>query len=132
MCRGVWLLSAVLVLGGCGGRAGTVGPTPARAVSPVSNEAFAVTQATRDASGVTAQGRARVFEATFAADVLDAGGRVLTHSTVHAGAGAPAWGDFTARLPLPEGTPATGLTMRLYEPSAKDGTPLHGLTVALN
>jgi hypothetical protein len=78
---------------------------------------------------VRIRGRARVFEAMFRARVEDAAG-TLVERPVQASEGAPGWGEFDVELPL--GRPPRGeLRLVLYEPSAKDGSPIHVLTVPL-
>lgn len=112
--------------GGCGR-----GPVVTRRAPPATNEAFRVTSVVRDGVSVVAEGQARVFEGAFVAEALDGAGQVLTKASVQAQAGAPAWAGFTAKLTLPDQTAATARSLRLYEASAKDGSPQHVLTVPI-
>jgi hypothetical protein len=103
-------------------------PEPAVSPAAASNEAFRVDRLTLSGALLEVDGRARVFEGGFVAETANAAGVVLARASVQASAGAPAWGDFRAELRLP-GTPSEPLTLRLYEPSPKDGTPAHLLSL---
>jgi spore germination protein GerM len=67
-------------------------------------------------------GLANVFEAQFQVQVLDGGGRELVEAPVHATCGTGCWGTFdvTVRYAVPV---AQWGTLRVFDPSAKDGTP---------
>ena len=112
--------------GGCG-----PGPAVTRRAPPASNEAFRVKSVVRSGVQVVAEGEASVFEGAFVVEALDGSGRVLTHASVQAQAGAPAWAGFTAKLTLPDQTASTARSLRLYEASPKDGSPQHVLYVPI-
>lgn len=70
------------------------------------------------------------FEGVIAARVLDAYGVELTSASVHAG-GTGIWGNFLATLSI-GGAPSTPQgTLEVFEPSAKDGSPLHTVAVPI-
>jgi germination protein M len=68
-------------------------------------------------------GLANVFEAQFLVQVLDSQHRVLVEAPVHATCGTGCWGTFdvTVRYSVPT---AQWGTLRVFDPSAKDGTPI--------
>jgi len=68
-------------------------------------------------------GLANVFEAQFQLQVLDGHRRVLVEAPVHATCGTGCWGTFdvTVRYSVPT---AQWGTLRVFDPSAKDGTPI--------
>lgn len=68
-------------------------------------------------------GLANVFEAQFRLQVLDGHRRVLVDTPVHATCGTGCWGTFdvTVRYSVPT---AQWGTLRVFDPSAKDGTPI--------
>ena len=68
-------------------------------------------------------GLANVFEAQFQVQVLDARRRVLLETPVHATCGTGCWGafDVTVRYDVPT---AQWGTLRVFDSSAKDGTPI--------
>lgn len=67
-------------------------------------------------------GLANVFEAQFRLQVLDSGGRVLADTSVHATCGTGCWGTFDVTVGYGVPAPQWG-TLRVFDPSAKDGTP---------
>lgn len=67
-------------------------------------------------------GMANVFEATFRVQILDAQGRALADSQVMATCGTGCWGTFDVTVPYHVGKAGWG-TLRVFEPSAKDGSP---------
>ena len=67
-------------------------------------------------------GMANVFEAAFRAEVLDPLGRVLADAPVTATCGTGCWGTFDVTIPYHVGKAGWG-TLRVFEPSAKDGSP---------
>jgi germination protein M len=73
---------------------------------------------------VEMSGIANVFEAQFQAQVLDAGGRILADEPVTATCGTGCWGTFRASVPYSVGKAQYG-TLRVFEPSAKDGSPVN-------
>ncbi|HJW22872.1 MAG TPA: Gmad2 immunoglobulin-like domain-containing protein [Candidatus Limnocylindrales bacterium] len=73
-------------------------------------------------SGARVMGMANVFEAQFRLQVIDAAGHTLTDIPVTATCGTGCWGDFTAR-PTYEVAGAQWGTLRVFDPSAKDGSP---------
>ena len=68
-------------------------------------------------------GLANVFEAQFRLQVLDGRRHVLVDTPVHATCGTGCWGTFdvTVRYSVPT---AQWGTVRVFDPSAKDGTPI--------
>jgi spore germination protein GerM len=67
-------------------------------------------------------GSADVFEATFRVAILDGGGKVLADQQAMASCGTGCRGTFDASVAYTLGKAQYG-TLRVYEPSAKDGTP---------
>jgi germination protein M len=67
-------------------------------------------------------GLANVFEAQFRLQVLDDQRRVLADTAVHATCGTGCWGTFDATVGYSVPTAQWG-TLRVFDPSAKDGTP---------
>jgi hypothetical protein len=68
-------------------------------------------------------GIANVFEASFMAQVLDAKGNLLVEQPVAATCGTGCWGTFKADLAYDVSKAQYG-TLRVFEPSAKDGSPI--------
>ncbi|HYO44356.1 MAG TPA: GerMN domain-containing protein [Candidatus Limnocylindrales bacterium] len=69
-------------------------------------------------------GLANVFEATFRVQVLDAGRNVLADEQVMATCGTGCWGTFKQDVAYSV-TKAQYGTLRVFEPSAKDGLPIN-------
>jgi hypothetical protein len=67
-------------------------------------------------------GVANVFEATFRVEILNGAGRTLAASQVMATCGTGCWGDFDVTIRYAVGKAGWG-TLRVFEPSAKDGSP---------
>jgi hypothetical protein len=67
-------------------------------------------------------GLANVFEAQFQVQVLDAARRVLAEAPVHATCGTGCWGTFDVTMRYEVAAAQWG-TLRVFDPSAKDGTP---------
>jgi germination protein M len=67
-------------------------------------------------------GVANVFEATFRAEILDGAGKTLASSQVMASCGTGCWGDFDVTIRYDVGKAGWG-TLRVFEPSAQDGSP---------
>jgi hypothetical protein len=67
-------------------------------------------------------GLSNVFEATFRARMLDANGKTLVDRMQMATCGTGCWGTFDFTLPYTV-TKAQWGTLRVYDRSAKDGTP---------
>jgi len=72
--------------------------------------------------GERVSGEANVFEAQFRLALLDANGKTLLDRPVHATCGTGCWGTFSLTVPYTTATAQTG-TLRVWDPSAKDGTP---------
>jgi Sporulation and spore germination/Immunoglobulin-like domain of bacterial spore germination len=73
---------------------------------------------------VKLSGLANVFEATFRVQVLDTKGTVLADQQVTASCGTGCWGSFRASVPYEIGKAQYG-TLRVFEPSARDGSPVN-------
>jgi germination protein M len=69
-------------------------------------------------------GSANVFEATFRIAILDGGGKVLADEQAMATCGSGCRGTFDTSVPYTVARAQYG-TLRVYEPSAKDGTPMN-------
>jgi len=67
-------------------------------------------------------GLANVFEATFRVELLDAKGTVLADEQVMASCGTGCWGTFSTSLAYDVAKAQYG-TLRVFDYSAKDGTP---------
>lgn len=74
------------------------------------------------------RGKARVFEAMLMVRLED-GHDVLAEQPVMASAGAPEWGDFDVELALSRRPTSPNGVLQVYESSAKDGSPIHVLTI---
>ncbi len=75
-------------------------------------------------SGSLVSGSADVFEAQFRLRILDATGHVLTEIPVTAKCGTGCRGTFEVKIAYGVQTAQWG-TLRVFEPSAKDGSPTH-------
>jgi hypothetical protein len=69
-------------------------------------------------------GIANVFEAQFTVQVLDGKDRVLVEQPVKASCGTGCWGTFRTDVAYDIGKAQYG-TLRVFEPSAKDGSPVN-------
>lgn len=69
-------------------------------------------------------GLANVFEATFRVQVFDAKGKVLADEQVMASCGTGCWGSFKEDIAYTIAKAQYG-TLRVYESSAKDGSPVN-------
>lgn len=69
-------------------------------------------------------GLADVFEATFRARIVDAGGRQLADVQVMASCGSGCLGTFDETIPYAAAAAGPGV-LQVYEPSALDGSPTH-------
>jgi germination protein M len=69
-------------------------------------------------------GMANVFEATFRVAILDSEGRSLAAGAVMATCGSGCWGTFDATIQYQVRKAGWG-TLRVFEPSAKDGSPIN-------
>ena len=67
-------------------------------------------------------GLANVFEATFRVQILDGKGNILADKQVMATCGTGCWGSFKTDVPYTIGKAQYG-TLRVFDLSAKDGTP---------
>jgi len=72
-------------------------------------------------NSVTITGFANVFEATFAARLKDATGKVIGQVTITAEAGAPEGGNYTATLKFTQVSKTQNGTLEVYDVSEKDG-----------
>ena len=73
---------------------------------------------------VAVRGIANVFEARFRAQVLDADGNILADEPVTASCGTGCWGTFATRIGYEVAKAQYG-TLRVFEPSARDGSPVN-------
>jgi germination protein M len=69
-------------------------------------------------------GLANVFEAQFMVQLLDGKGKVLVEQPVMASCGTGCWGSFKTDVGYQIGKAQYG-TLRVFEPSAKDGSPVN-------
>ncbi len=69
-------------------------------------------------------GIANVFEAQFMVQVLDGKGNVLAEQPVMATCGTGCWGTFRTDVAYEIGKAQYG-TLRVFEPSAMDGSPVN-------
>ncbi len=69
-------------------------------------------------------GMTNVFEATFRISILDAAGNVLVDRQAMATCGTGCWGTFDVTIPYHLARAQAG-TLRVYDLSAKDGSPEH-------
>jgi len=69
-------------------------------------------------------GLSNVFEATFQVALLDGAGTTLVDETVMATCGTGCWGTFDVTVRYTVGSAQWG-TLRVYEPSARDGSPVN-------
>lgn len=79
-------------------------------------------------NAVRVRGRARVFEASFMVRVEDAGG-TLVEKPAMSSEGAPGWGEFDLELPFPREPKGEEGRVILFEASAKDGEPIHVVSI---
>ena len=84
----------------------------------------------RVASPLRITGTANTFEASLFVDVLDAGGRILSHKLVTATSGSGTRGTFDVQIGFDTAESQPG-TLYAYESSAEDGRPIHEVRVPL-
>ncbi len=101
-------------------------------VEPKENAAFRNVQATGSDGQYTVTGEARVFEAVMHYAVSD-GHNYLLEESYMLDEGAPEWSAFTLEIAVPpDQRPVNGtLVLELFEYSAKDGSQVNTLNVAL-
>jgi hypothetical protein len=68
-------------------------------------------------------GMANVYEAQFRVKLIDGAGRVLVDQPVRASAGTGSWGTFDTTMRF-AATSTTMSTLRVYDVSMKDGSPI--------
>jgi len=107
---------------------GRLDPTLLNVVPPILLESPAVGDSVRSPLHVT--GMSNTFEATYRVQLLDATGGVLVDSFGTATAGTGTWGTFDATFPYAALVSGTG-TLRVFEASAKDGSPVNEVDLAL-
>ncbi|MGZ4134606.1 MAG: Gmad2 immunoglobulin-like domain-containing protein [Tumebacillaceae bacterium] len=139
----ILLSSALFMLGGCDIGSNTSvdsqrqpqQPTqqpPQKQNPPAQNEAFQIAiplPGQQVGSRFTVQGKARVFEAQFRYQLV-AGGKVLAEGTAKADQGAPEWGNFAFEVHY-SGVANAAAELKIFEMSAKDGSPVHVLSIPL-
>ena len=79
-------------------------------------------------AGGSVGGTADVFEAVFQIQVRDSSGALVFHKTVHATSGTGTRGTWTVTPTLSGAKPGVG-SIRVYESSAKDGSPVNVVKV---
>ncbi len=103
------------------------------------NEAYRLSTIERIAgkNGFTVRGQLRAFEAVGQLQVTDLHGNPIPQKnqispgvvSIHASAGAPAWGDFAVQVTYPPELRGTVATLKFYVISAKDGSKQDMLTI---
>ena len=94
------------------------------------NAAIFVATPARDStvsSPVKVSGTADTFEAAFELRIIS-GGTVVATKTINATSGTGTRGTWSTSVVLPHGD----VTLELFEPSAKDGTPIHKTQILLH
>lgn len=76
------------------------------------------------------QGEAQIFEGNFGWVVED-GHNELKQGNEMTSAGAPEWGEFEFTVEVEKERENSTLTLTLFEPSARDGSRQHELSIAL-
>ena len=79
---------------------------------------------------VRLSGLANVFEAQFNMQLVSADGKVLIDQPVHATAGSGTWGTFDVTFPFTAAAAPTS-TLRIYDASMKDGSPIDEVDILL-
>jgi hypothetical protein len=75
-------------------------------------------------------GMSNTYEATYRVQLVDSAGRMVVNSFGTATAGTGTWGTFSASFPFTTRASGTG-TLRVFEESAKNGAPIHEVTLHL-
>jgi len=144
-------LTAALLLVACGASTTTPSPTPTASATATAAPTAAATASTSAQPTATAtalaaivivqpvagatvhspmrvSGTADTFEAQFVLELRDTAGHVLTTQQVHATSGTGTRGSFDTTVSFTARGPAT---LVAYERSAKDGSPVNTVTVAI-
>ena len=144
-------LSAALLLVGCGASTTTPSPSPTASATatptaaatanpsaaptpPATATPLAAIVIVEPAAGATVHspmrvsGTANTFEAQFVLELRDAAGHVLSSQQVHATSGTGTRGSFDTMVSFSARGPAT---LVAYERSAKDGSPVNTVSVAI-
>ena len=82
-------------------------------------------------AGGSIGGTADVFEAVFQIQVRDSSGALVFHKTVHATSGTGTRGTWTVTPTLSGAKPGVG-SIRVYESSAKDGSPVNIVKIPMS
>lgn len=82
-------------------------------------------------SPITVKGTANTFEAIFQVQILDASGEVVLNQSVQATSGTGTRGTFSAVLSPPADLHGP-VTLRAFEYSAKDGTPINTVNISIS
>ncbi|HEY5432667.1 MAG TPA: GerMN domain-containing protein [Coriobacteriia bacterium] len=82
-------------------------------------------------AGGSVGGTADVFEAVFQIQVRDSSGALVFHKTVHATSGTGTRGTWTVTPTLSGAKPGVG-SIRVYESSAKDGSPVNIVKIPMS
>jgi hypothetical protein len=109
------------------GASATGSPSPTISSSPTPKPAIVVTSPRSGdevSSPVSIEGNADVFEATVSIDVLDSAGKPIVRTFTTATCGTGCRGTFSKAVRFAVDTTQPG-TIRVYESSAEDGTPIN-------
>jgi hypothetical protein len=134
------LVAAALLAAGCGGARNDVGAGTTASVATdtattaTTGGAPIVVQQPKDGDHVSAPihvaGTATVFEGTVSVVLTGQDGHTLTQKTLQATCGNGCRGSFDGRVAVPDGYTGPA-TLRLFEASAEDGSPLHEVDLHL-
>ena len=108
-------------------------PSPTISVSPTPVPAIVVTSprsGDQISSPVRIRGNADVFEATVSIDILDSAGKPIARTFTTATCGTGCRGTFSKAVRFALDTTQPG-TVRVYESSAEDGTPINVVNIAV-
>jgi Immunoglobulin-like domain of bacterial spore germination len=133
------LVTAALLAAGCGGASKAGDGTSATVREPTSTAADGrapiVVEQPRDGDQVGAsvrvRGTATVFEGSVSVVLAGPDGRSLAEKTLQASCGNGCRGRFGGRIAVPDGYRGPA-TLRLFEASAEDGSPLHEVDIRLD
>ena len=131
------VLCLVALLGACdpnAGRSPMEGKVPSAAAGAAASEdqppivVDAPTEGEELTSPAVISGTANVFEATVSYEIVTVSGEVVAEGFTTATCGSGCRGTYTARVPF-EVEEATPGVVHVFEASAEDGKPIHGVKV---